>query len=75
MKTYKETLEYLAPTKLEMEVAIQKRKHWENQCEKGTDMHKYLKHEEEKAAMEFYGMCEAVAFIYDKNAMDVFMEV
>lgn len=74
MKTYKETLEYMKPARNEMEIAIQKRKHWEEQCETGTDMHKYLKHEEDKAEMEFYGMCEAVAFIYDKDAMDVFRE-
>lgn len=75
MKTYKETLEYMRPTCHEMETAIQKRKHWEDQCEKGTDMHRYLKHEEDKATMEFYGMCEAVAFIYGKEPIDVFKEV
>lgn len=75
MKTYKETLEYMKPARNEMEIAIQKRKHWEDQCEKGTEMHKYLKHEEDKSALEFYGMCEAVAFIYGKEPIDVFKEV
>lgn len=75
MKTYKETIEYMKPACNEMEKAIRKRKNWEEQCETGTEMHKFLKHEEDIAAMEFYGMCEAVAFIYDKKAMDVFKEV
>ena len=75
MKTYEETLEAMKPACRDMETAIQKRKHWEDQCEKGTDMHKYLKHQEDKAVLEFYGMCEAVAFIFDKNAIEVFKEV
>ena len=75
MKTYDESLAYMKPARNEMEIAIQKIKHCEDQCEKGTDMHKYLKHEEDKAEMEFYGMCEAVAFIYGKEPIDVFKEV
>ena len=75
MKTYKETIEYMIPTCNEMQTAIKKRKHWEEQCETGTEMYKYLKHEEDKAVMEFWGMCEAVAFIYDKKPIDVFKEV
>lgn len=75
MKTYKEALAYMKPARNEMEIAIQKRKHWEEQCEKGSNMHQYLNHEEDKAAMEFWGMCEVVAYIYGKKDIDVFKEV
>lgn len=75
MKSYEEIIEAMKPAYCEMEKAIRKRKAWEEQCETGTEMHKYLQHEEDKAAMEFYGMCEATGMIYDKKAMDVFMEV
>ena len=75
MRTYEETIECMKPTYEDMQSAVAKRKHWEEQCDKGSDTHKYLKHEEDKAAMEFYGMCEGVALAYGKKAMDVFREV
>lgn len=75
MRGYDDALEFIRPAYDDMMHAIEWRKRYEEQLGADDRMTAIAKQDEQVACMHMWGMCEAVAHVFEVKAIDVYKGV